>query len=384
MKSTEKQINIYRPLFLGKVYTEDYLIDLQLFAAEDEGRTEPPSERRRREEREKGNVPKSNELPAAVVLLAGIVVVFFMGQSLFYKTGSIIRRYISSINSIANGGNIETMRRMMQDAFKDILILLVPIIAVTFIAAIVANIAQVGFLFAPQALSMNFSKIKPDFKKVLPTRQTMFNLGKSLLKVVLIGWITYLIIANDFMKILLSGEIGLIEATRLIGLSSFKIFLTIGILLFAISIADFFYQKFEFEESLKMTPSEAKQEVKEQEGDRAILQRRRQLAREISSRGMIKKIPTADVVITNPTHYAIALAYDPAVNAAPVVVAKGVDEMALLIRRLAKKHNIPIVENRVQARLLYDEVGIDEEIPAKFFQAISLILASLDKFKRQV
>ena len=376
------ELFIKRPLLLGFEAESAWQIDLQLFSAEDEGRTEPPSERRRREEREKGNVPKSNELPAAVVMLAGIVMIFFMGQRLFFNSGALLTKYIGGINSAA--GDLDSMKKLMESATKDIFLLLWPVLGITFVAAIISNIAQVGFMFAPKALGMNFSRIKPNFKKILPTKQTMFNLAKSIVKVVLIGWITYLIIANDFLKIILTGDMGLMQATRLIGIASFKIFLTVGLFLFAISIADFYFQKHEYEESLKMTPSEAKQEVKEQEGDRGILQRRRQLAREVSNRGMMKKIPTADVVITNPTHYSIALGYDPSKNRAPVVLAKGVDEMALLIRRLAKKHDIPIVENRVQARLLYDEVEVDEEIPEKFFKAISLILASLDKYKRQV
>ena len=379
----DELLHYSRPCFLGQAPVFDYRIALQLFAAEDEGRTEPPSERRRREEEEKGNVPKSQELPAAIVMLSGVVMIFIMGQHLFFKSGEIMRRYLSSVSTFS-GFTDEAPRKLMEHTVKDLFSLLFPILGITFVAAIVGSVAQVGFMFAPKAINMDFKKIKPNFKKVLPTRQTMFNLAKSIAKVILIGWVTYLIISNDFLEMLLTGDMGLVQATRLIGISSFKIFLTVGILLFIISIGDFFYQKYEYEESLKMTPSEAKQEAKEQEGDRGILQRRRQLAREVANRGMMKKVPTADVVITNPTHYSIALAYNPAKNFAPMVVAKGVDEMALLIRRLAKKHGIPIVENRVQARLLYDEVEVDEEIPQKFFQAISMILARLDKFKREV
>jgi len=380
MELSEK---IWRPSFLGDVYLHDRPLDLQLFAAEDEGRTEPPSERRRREEEEKGNVPKSNELPAAIVLLAGIVFVYFTGKYIFFKSSLLIQKYFHMVQSVTDF-QPESFAVVMKDASWDMLMLIGPVLGVTFIAGIAGSILQVGFMFTPKALSMNFGRIKPDFKKVLPTRQTMFNLGKSLLKVMLIGWVSYFIAANDFFEILLTGNMGLLEATRLVGMASFKIFLAIGILLLAIGIGDFYYQKFEYEESLKMTPSEAKQEAKEQEGDRAILQRRRQLAREMAQKGMIQKVPTADVVITNPTHFAVALSYDPSRHEAPVVVAKGADELALLIRRIARQNDIPIVENRVQARMLYEEVEVDEPIPAKFFEAISVILSRLDKFKRQV
>lgn len=357
-------------------------IDLQLFAtAEDEGRTEEPSERRRREEREKGNVPRSSELPQAIVLLSSVLALALLSGFLFRKSFLMFAKYFTSASKYERFG-IEELNYLFRNAVDDIFVLFLPVAGVAFLFSIAGNVVQIGFLFAPRALSFNFNKIVPNLKRVLPSRQTFFNLGKALIKVLVVGWISYIIISLDFYRILMTGDVGIKGALKLLSIASLKIFLASGILFLGISILDFYYQRYEFEESLKMTPSEAKQELKESEGDKTYLNRRRQMVREFIRKGMLQRVPKADVVVVNPTHYSVALSYDPAIHYAPVVVAKGVDELALLIRNLAKRHNVPIVEDRITARLLYEEVEIDQVIPAKFFRAVSVIIAKLDKYRR--
>ncbi|EMN48717.1 flagellar biosynthesis protein FlhB [Leptospira interrogans str. L1207] len=386
-------IEIVRRIFRFKIFppniclsTEaaDFKIDLQLFAAEDEGRTEPGSERRRREEREKGNVPKSPELPAAVVLLAGVILVYLMGEYFFMRTHYILRKYIHGVG-LRTDMSSESVTELLKNASTDLFTLLWPLLGITLVGAIIGNVAQVGFIFTPRALSFNFSRIRPNFKKVLPTRQTLFNLGKSLAKVGLIAWVSYIIISKDFFPILLFGEMGLEQAVALVMNSSFKIFLIVGIILLAISIVDYLYQRYEYEESLKMTPSEAKREAKESDGDRSLQARRRQLARDMmNKRKMLAKVPEADVVITNPTHFAVALEYKPGIHKAPIVIAKGVDDFALLIIRIARENGIPTVEDRLQARGLYEEVELGAEVPQQFYRAIATILSRLESFRRAV
>ncbi|MBE7412951.1 MAG: flagellar type III secretion system protein FlhB [Leptospiraceae bacterium] len=358
-----------------------YWIRLQLFAAEDEGRTEEASERTRREEREKGNVPKSNEIPSALVMIAGVVLIFFLSKYLFFRFSFMVKKYFHGIAK-NNEFGAEALIALSRSVAEEISYLLLPILGITFITAIIGNVVQVGFLFSPRALRFDLARVSPNFKKVLPTRQTLFNLGKSILKIILIGWVSYIIISFDFLPVLMTGDMGVIQSTGMIAYTSLKIFLVCGIILFVISIVDFFYQKFEFEESLKMTPAEAKREMKQEEGDKAILQKRRQRMRDMIQSGMLQKVKTADVVITNPTHYAVALVYEPGVQLAPVVIAKGMDEIALIIRRIARENNVPIVENRVQARMLYEEVELNQPIPEKFFHAVSVIITKLDKYKR--
>ncbi len=362
----------------------DFRIDLQLFAAEDEGRTEPGSERRRREEREKGNVPKSPELPAAVVLLAGVILVYLMGEYFFMRTFYILRKYIHGVG-LRTDISSESVTELLKNASADLFTLLWPLLGITLVGAVIGNVAQVGFIFTPRALSFNFSRIRPNFKKVLPTRQTLFNLGKSLAKVGLIAWVSYIIISKDFFPILLSGEMGLEQAVALVMSSSFKIFLVVGIILLAISVVDYLYQRYEYEESLKMTPSEAKREAKESDGDRSLQARRRQLARDMmNKRKMLAKVPEADVVITNPTHFAVALEYKPGIHKAPIVIAKGVDDFALLIIRIARENGVPTIEDRLQARGLYEEVELGAEVPQQFYRAIAAILSRLESFRRAV
>ncbi|WP_246028271.1 flagellar biosynthesis protein FlhB [Leptospira fletcheri] len=359
-----------------------FKIDLQLFAAEDEGRTQPGSERRRREEREKGNVPKSAEVPSAIVLLAGVVLMYLMGEYFFMKSYYLLRKYFFGIRS-ADSVSQEAVSSLMNNALWDITQLLLPLMGITVIAAIVGNVLQVGFLFAPRALAFNFSRIRPNFRRILPNRQTLFNLGKSLAKVAIIGWVSYFVIEKDFFRILMLGDMGLEESVTLITFTAFKIFVVVGILLLAISVGDYFFQRYEYEESLKMTPSEAKREMKEQDGDPSLQARRRQMARDtIKKSRMLTEVPKADVVITNPTHFAVALEYKPGVHKAPVVIAKGVDDFALRIIRVARSNEVPTVEDRPMARMLYDEVEIGQEVPARFYTALSVIFTKLESFRK--
>ncbi|EIE00096.1 EscU/YscU/HrcU family type III secretion system export apparatus switch protein [Leptospira licerasiae] len=362
--------------------TTPFRIDLQLFAAEDEGRTQPASERRRREEREKGNVPKSPEVASAVVLLAGIVLMYLMGEYFFMRSYYLLRKYFFGIRS-ANVVSSETVGELLNNALADITQLLLPLMGITVVAAIIGNVVQTGFLFAPRALAFNFGRIRPNFKKVLPNRQTLFGLAKSLVKVAVIAWVSYFVIEKDFFKILMLGNMGLEESVALITYTAFKIFIVVGILLLAISIGDYFFQKYEYEEALKMTPSESKREMKEQDGDPSLQARRRQMARDqIKKSKMLAEVPKADVVITNPTHFAVALEYKPNKHRAPVVIAKGVDDFALRIIRVAKANDIATVEDRPMARTLYDEVEIGQEVPAKFYTALSVIFTKLESFRR--
>jgi flagellar biosynthetic protein FlhB len=373
--------NTLKYILESDINLSDSVFDLQLFAAEDEGRTEEGSDRRRKEERDKGNVPKSIELPQALVLITGVLAIYLLGDFFFKNSFILFKKYFNGIR-FRTEFTTEEFSVLLKSAATDISLLLFPILGVTFVAAVIGNIVQVGLLFAPAAVSFNFSKIIPRFGKVLPTKNTIYNLIKSLGKVIIIGWVSYVIISMDFLSVLLTGEMGLKSALKVLAISSVKIFLVVGLILFSLSIYDYFYQKEQFEDSIKMTPSEAKQEMKESEGDKTLLNRRRQMVRDFIRRGMLQRVPKADLVIVNPTHYSIALVYDPNKHLAPIVTAKGVDELALVMRRIAKKNNVPIVEDRVQARLLYDEVEVDEEIPAKFFRAISIIISKLDKYRR--
>ena len=356
------------------------LIDLQLFAAEDEGRTAPPSERRRREEKAKGRVPRSQELASTIVLLGGIASIYILGEYFFKKSALLFRKYFEGISG-KEALELEGVRNIFQNALSDATALLLPILAITFLFAIVGNVVQVGLFFSPGALGFKFENIAPNFRRIIPNRLTFFNLGKSLLKVLAIGFVSYFLIRADFLKLLLLGDMGLKSALSHVAFSAAKIFFVVGFLLLVIGFIDFLFQRYEFEESLKQTPSEAKQETKEEVGDTELLNRRRQMFRDMMQRTQIRKVPEADVVITNPTHYAVALVYEFGVHAAPQVLAKGEGGIALLIRKLATENNVPIIENPPLARQLFADAEVGREIPYKFFQAVSLVLRNLAKYQ---
>jgi len=375
-EETLKRIELYSHYF----NSPQNQFQLQLFAAEDEGRTEPGSERRRREEREKGNVPKSNEVSSVLVLLGAIAVIYLTGEKFIREASTFITKtMLKGINQDRFGN--EEFRVLFGGLARDFFGLLWPVFSVTVVLAIVGNVLQTGFIFTPRALAFRFDRLVPNFKRVLPNRQTLFNLGKSLTKVIVIGIISYLLIESDFLRILLLGNLSVNQALVLIGTVGFKIMMFVGIFLLAIAITDFFFQKSEFEESLKQTPSEAKRELKEDTGDPLVKSRRMQLARDFMQREMLKAVPKADVVITNPTHYAVAIGYRPGIDPAPIVLAKGEDRLALAIRKIARDNDIPIHEDRMTARLLYEQTNIGEPIPALLFDAIAKILRTIRKFR---
>jgi len=358
----------------------EFVFSLQLHAAEDEGRTEPASERRRQEEREKGNVPKSQELGSAIVLISAGILIYLMGEYLVRHSVSLFRKYFQHAAS-SDSFLTEDFASLMKEAAWDMFLLIAPLFGITFLFGILGSIVQVGLLFAPRALEFRFERLRPNFKRVLPTRQTLFNLAKSILKVVIIGWVSYIIVSQDFLRLILIGDMGFLQALGLVGFTGFKILIIIGLILFVIAIADYYYQRYEYEESIKQTPSEAKREIKEQFGDAALVARRRQIMRDIVNSNMLRNIPQADVVITNPIHFAVALQFRSGIDNAPRVIAKGQDQMALTIKEIAKKNDVPVVEDRLLAQQLYRLVDIGEEIPQNLYQAVSVVFRSLKKFK---
>lgn len=355
---------------------------LQRFAAEDEGRTEDPTERRKREEREKGNVPKSQDVVSSLVLAGGAIVLLFTATFMYFRITELFRdflggRYMHLTDFGEGEAKIILLRLFIDTAF-----ITGPILLITVVMGVIGNVSQVGVLFTLQPLAFKLERLIPDFKRVLPTRRTMYNLGRVIMQVIIIGIISYIFIMSDFVPMLRSGGMGLKTAIGLFAWTSAKMLLSCAIVLFLLAIPDYFYQRFEYIEKLKMTVSEAKRERKDEDGDPMIRQRQRERGMELRRRqNMLKEVPRADVVITNPTHYAVALQYDVNLNQAPAVTAKGADHLAFIIRTIARENNVPIKENPTLARLLYREVEIGQEIPEHLFHAVSIIFARLDRFQ---
>ena len=362
-----------------------FTFDLQLFAAEDEGRTEEPTEKKLREAREKGQVAKTIELSQSVVVIFGMLVIFFMGSWIYHNFVRMSIHYLGSFSKV------EITERSILIEFAQIITffakILIPVFVSVFIAAILGNVVQVGFQVSTHPLKLDWSKIKFDpatiMKKTFFSKQVAMNLFKSIFKVAATGLIAYLIIKSDYDIILKTPDLSVGVALSSVSIIAFKIILWTSVLLLILSVPDYYFQKREFIESLKMTKEELKEELKETVGDPYIRARLKEMQREIVTRNMIKEVPKADVVITNPTHFAVALQYNNAIMEAPKVLAKGVDSMALKIRQIAKDNNIIIVENRPLAQELFYTLDVGDFIPENLFYAVSLVYAEFYKKKNQ-
>ncbi len=356
-----------------------FRFDLQLFAAEDDGRTEDPTEKKLREAREKGQVAKTQELPQAVVVIVGCLVIFIFSSWIYDSLAGITRHYLTGF-----AGKEITMRNIRFEFFMLMFEsgkILLPLFAAVFFSAIAAEASQVGFQMSPLKFDWNKIKLGPAemMKKIFFSKQVAMNLFKSLFKVIVISFVSYLIISADFDDMMRTPDLSIQMAVKVVMFSALKIVIWSSVLLLVLSIPDYFFQKYEFIESLKMKKQEVKEELKETMGDPYIRARMREMQREIAMRNMISEVPKADVIVTNPTHFAIALKYDNDAMDAPVVVAKGVDSMALKIREVARQHSIEMIENKPLARELYYRLDVGEMIPEELFKAVSFVYAELYK-----
>ncbi len=360
---------------------ELFRFDLQLFAAEDEGRTEDPTEKKLREERDKGKVAKTQELAQAIVVITGCLVIFIFSSWIYDSLAGITTHYLTGF-----AGKSVTMRNIRFEFFTLIFEggkILLPLFGAVFVCAIVAEVSQVGFQISTHPLKFDWSKIKlgPNaiLKKILFSKQVAMNLFKSIFKVLVIGFVSYLIISADFDDLMRLPDVSLQLAVKLVMISALKIVVWSSVFLLILAVPDYFFQKHEFIESLKMKKEEVKEELKETMGDPHVRAKMREMQREIVLRNMISEVPKADVIVTNPTHYAVALKYDVQIMDAPVVIAKGVDSMALKIREIARQNSIEMIENRPLARELYNRMDIGDIIPEDLFKAVSFIYAELYK-----
>ena len=348
-------------------------------AAEDEGRTEEPSEYKLEQARKEGRVAKSQEIASSLVLLFGVIVLIILGKWLFTQCIYVFNYYFSRChNPDVNDANLATA------FFVNFLRMVAPIAGIAVVAAFFGNIIQTrGFLFSLKPIEPNLSKIAPKFgeyfRKTLFSGMGLFNIAKSIGKVVLIVIIGYLVIKKNIftiVQVVSNGQI--LSAVGKIASTAAIILVIVAILFLIISIPDYFVHRHEHRESLKMTKQEVKQEYKELEGDPEVKARLQQMQRQLLAQNIPKAVKEADVVITNPTHFAVVLKYDErAGDEAPKVTAKGEDQTALYIKQLARENDIPIQEDRPLARSLYTDVQIGAIIPDIYWKAIALVYSHI-------
>ncbi|MDH3356497.1 MAG: flagellar biosynthesis protein FlhB [Desulfobacteraceae bacterium] len=345
-----------------------------------EEKTEEPTPKKRQEVKEKGEVAKSKELPSVTVLLAALISLSLFG-SFMYNHIQIIMKGAFSFPDIHNF-EIPELLKFAQNIIGRFIILLSPLFAAIFITAILSNIMQVGFIVSGESITPKLSKIDPikGFGRLF-SKQSFMELIKSLLKLTIVGGIAFLTIKGEMKNFALLGEMEINSIFIYILKIFFKIFIRCSLAVIILVIIDYAFQKWEFENRIKMTKQEVKDEFKKSEGDPLIKSRIRSIQMEMARKRMMRNVPEADVVITNPTHLAIALKYDSSTMIAPKVVAKGSRKIAQKIKDVALEHEIPILENKVLARNLYPLVEVDQEIPPAFYQTVAEVLAYIYRLK---
>jgi flagellar biosynthetic protein FlhB len=372
---------------LDELFMQDlpFPFDLQLFAAEDEGRTEEPTEYKKRKAREEGKVAKTQELPSALILLFGFFVIFLFSKFMYRNLMGMMRFYLGSVEQVVQSG--ENMVILLRPILPIIVKVVGPIVGVVFMAAIIGNVAQVGFQFSIKPIQPDVSKINPNpirfFQRVLFSKQTAVNLGKAIFKIATIGVVAFLLIRKDIATILQTIDMGLPQGVYIILSMAFKLVMIVSGILLILSIPDYIFQRRQHIESLKMTKQELKEERKLLEGDPLLRARMRERQRAYARKRMMHEVPTADVVITNPIHYAVALKYEALRMSAPNCVAKGQELLAQRIKEIAEEHDVPVVENKPLARELYRSVDIGDEVPDELFTAVAEVLAFVYKLKEK-
>jgi len=342
----------------------------------------PATPRRRRRAKRRGQVAKSQEINSVLVLVGGIILLRFLGYPLFAGLLSISQGIWAKLYYFTSSP--QDIFYKMQQVFSQTALLLLPFFLFIVLIAIASNIMQVGFVFSFHPLIPDLNRINPvsGLKRIF-SREGLVRLLVSLLKIVIIGYIAYLIVKGELPTIfsLTGQEIGKIFLVSL--KLAFKLLLSLSIGMIPLALIDYIWQKRRYERELRMTREELKEELKETEGNPLVKSKIRSLQRQILRSRMMQKVPQADVVITNPRHLAVALQYEREKMNAPIVIAKGAGIIAEKIKEIARKYGVPIVENKWLAQMLYQSVEIGEEIPVKFYQAVAEILAYIYRLKRK-
>lgn len=359
-------------------------LNLQFFAKDGPGgeKTEPATSKKLDDIRKEGQVAKSKEITTAISLMSLFIILkIYIGK---LGTGLIdvykeVYNYISIVVSDSyNGLHTRMATTVLKEVITDIISLVIPILIVAAIIAILCNMLQQRWMITAKPMKPKLSKISPlsGFKRIFSIRQ-LVELLKSIAMISIIMTVVYVTIKDKMNVLLTFYDIGLNTALSTIGSIIIDLGIKISAVFLIVGFVDLVYQRIKFKNDNMMTKQEVKDEYKNSEGDPQVKGQIRRKMQEISRRRMMQQLPEADVVITNPTHFAVALKYEPNEGKAPVVIAKGADYLAFQIRDKAKEYNISIVENKPLARILYHNIDIGMEIPPELYQAVAEILATV-------
>lgn len=356
--------------------------DLQMFAEE---RTEPATPRRRRRVREEGQVARSPELNAFVIIGVGLLSFLFLERLLRENLFSLTRYVFSNLYLVKSKGiSLDNVLKVQSDIIRFFFKVTFPFFLLSFVSAVAVNVLQVGFHITFRPLAFNLNRLNPavNIGRVFSLR-SLVELVKGSVKALILGYLMYRFIKADYPLYIESIMVSF--PSNLVMISKMMFFTLLKMLpfLLVLAIIDYSYQKWEFERSIRMSKYEIKEEYKQVEGDPRIKAKIRERQRELARRRMMQEVPKAQVVITNPVMVAVALRYEPEIMNAPVVVAKGERLVAERIKGVAEEHGIPIVEDKALAWALYRSVDIGEEIPPELYRAVAEVLAFVYRLREK-
>lgn len=347
-----------------------------------EEKTEEATSKRKEDARKEGQLVKSTEVNAVVIMIVCLSALGLLSKYYIEGFGGLIAKYISFFVVADEIVEISGINKFFREVILDIGKLALPMLGAAFVASYAVNFAQVGALTTTKPLQPKLSNLSPiKGMKRLFSKQALVELFKSIIKIVLVGYIAvstvYLQIPDILNTSFLSMADFLQETFVLMSESIKKIFLG----LIAVSVADYFFKFWQHKQSIKMTKQEVKEEYKQMEGDPKVKGKRKQIQQEMAMQRMMQAVPKADVIITNPTHFAVAMKYEQDKADAPFLVAKGQDFVAEKIKEIAKENKVPIVENKELARHIYGTMDIGDLIPEELYEAVAEVLAYIYSLK---
>lgn len=351
--------------------------------ADSDEKTEQPTAKRRRDQRKEGNIFQSKEIVTAVTIIVAFAAFGKLYENIAGNAEYVLKRMFS-LAGTQQTADSDFLKNLFKECGLKYVVAVFPLMIICGAAAIIPVVAQTKGFFSMKMIQPKFSKLNPisGFKNMF-SLNGLVELLKAFVKITILFVIMWNVLkgtAPIFMKFI---DMPMEQAAYATAEIIWKIVKNVTIACVAIAALDFFYQRHKFEKKLKMTKQEVKEEFKQTEGDPKVKGKIKQKQREMSLRRMMQAVPEANVVIRNPTHYAVALKYEAGVNSSPVVVAKGADYLALKIISVAEENNVPLVENRPLARALYENVEVDAEIPRDFYKAVAEVLAFVYNLRKK-
>lgn len=345
-------------------------------------KTEEPTQQRREDFRKRGQVAQTKELASGLVILTSLGLIWLLSGFFLEQVTEVFTA--SFTDFLVKSAREGSWMPAAMFALKKSVLLVVPVMAVMGIIAFASNVAQVGFLTNEEALQLKFERIDPiqGFKRVFSARALVEGI-KAIAKVVIVGTIAYFVMREQVEFIPKLVTLTVSELMVYIGDIVFKLFLAVGFFMGFLAAFDFMFQKYDLEKKMRMTKQEVKEENKSREGDPLVKARIRRVQREMASRRMMEEVPKADVIITNPTHIAVAIKYS-AQMVSPTIVAKGAGAVAEKIKKIAKENNVPVVENKPLARTIFKTLKIGQNIPRELYTAVAEVLSYIYKLRKKV